>query len=1028
MGNKMDKVIFPTSDYIEINPPTKSLCGSIASFSDGGNAPIPSLTASIVPVQDLHGYDSPWAGGAGKNKLQNVRSTTTINGITFTVNNDGSVFIAGGQTASEFTVFNLIANNLNYYNLTDFGLSYNTDYIINGCPSGGSSTTYRLVFRSGGQAGNKVDAGTGVSFNIASDSSTLKWMPCIMIDANYTIPSGGLLFKPMIRLATVSDATFAPYSNICPISGWTEEVITRCGKNWCPTAIADNIEYIAGDYGTNITINDGVITYNLTITASTYFLLKAFTITKQHVGKTFTMSYSASPSLDDAQCILVLYDGTNRTNLDKTVTITDEMVGKDLTLRFYKYGSGTYTISNIQLEQGTTATTYEPYAGTTTTIPFTDGQGQSVEVFGGEIDVINGGEQPRTLGKIIVDENTDVKVYGGWRFYFDVPNFVSPAYNIVANIQCDKLTTRTKNSMPNTNSISAYDTGGARMIISVNDTITTVEDMKAWLANNPLEIVYELATPTTFYTQPTSIKSLDGENNVSASTGDVCVTYVTQEYQDLTVNFAATASKLGSSNVGSATQPIYLNGGTATACTYTLGKSVPSDAVFTDTDTKVTQTATTTNADYEVLFSYNADNTTRTQGARKSNKLIFNPSKQSLTIGSRATNSTIGSYSFVQGNSITASGIYSQGTGQTTSATGDYSHTEGFHTTANHKSQHVFGEYNIADPSTAAATARGNYVEIVGNGTSSTSSNARTLDWDGNEWLAGSLTIPYNETSSGYTYTASIGQGKIRVENNSAFPIYTEMEYDGIKLSDNRSSSRSDNIISPSDITISTTWDGSHTSLKAALTPEVVTSSTVDLNNYTSSGKWIMTGKISTKTNFPAGYPGELEVVRWSEASNDHYCRQDFKIYNTDRYAPVICSRIGTSSNGTSWNWSAWYSENYMLPNESLEFSVGYPAYGFITTSGTEMHLYFPVYKYLNFTNGVKTMPSSISCTIRQNGKYIGTDFGAATCYPKDWYRQKNIMELVVYNSSGTATAWKNATNNCEVTAIVSAAFNIVYK
>ena len=46
---------------------------------------------------------------------------------------------------------------------------------------------------------------------------------------------------------------------------------------------------------------------------------------------------------------------------------------------------------------------------------------------------------------------------------------------------------------------------------------------------------------------------------------------------------ATTASKLGSSNIGSATQPIYLNAGTATACTYTLGKSVPSDAVFTDT-------------------------------------------------------------------------------------------------------------------------------------------------------------------------------------------------------------------------------------------------------------------------------------------------------------------------------------------------------------------------------------------------------------------------------------------------------------
>lgn len=46
---------------------------------------------------------------------------------------------------------------------------------------------------------------------------------------------------------------------------------------------------------------------------------------------------------------------------------------------------------------------------------------------------------------------------------------------------------------------------------------------------------------------------------------------------------STTASKLGSESKGSATQPIYLNAGVPTACTYTLGKSVPSNAVFTDT-------------------------------------------------------------------------------------------------------------------------------------------------------------------------------------------------------------------------------------------------------------------------------------------------------------------------------------------------------------------------------------------------------------------------------------------------------------
>jgi len=54
----------------------------------------------------------------------------------------------------------------------------------------------------------------------------------------------------------------------------------------------------------------------------------------------------------------------------------------------------------------------------------------------------------------------------------------------------------------------------------------------------------------------------------------------------------------------------------------------------------------------------------------------------------------------------------------------------------------VFGEYNIADTEGFGEEARGAYIEIVGNGTSDTTrTNARTLDWNGNEQLAGSLTI-----------------------------------------------------------------------------------------------------------------------------------------------------------------------------------------------------------------------------------------------------------------------------------------------
>lgn len=109
--------------------------------------------------------------------------------------------------------------------------------------------------------------------------------------------------------------------------------------------------------------------------------------------------------------------------------------------------------------------------------------------------------------------------------------------------------------------------------------------------------------------------------------------------------------------------------------------------------------------------------------------------------GERSSTGSNGYAAHAEGSGTTSNGYASHAEGSSSNATGQASHAEGTGTTANHKSQHVFGEYNIADPSTAAATARGTYIEIVGNGESYSKSNARTLDWSGNESLAGSLTL-----------------------------------------------------------------------------------------------------------------------------------------------------------------------------------------------------------------------------------------------------------------------------------------------
>ncbi|WP_305138426.1 hypothetical protein [Dubosiella newyorkensis] len=62
---------------------------------------------------------------------------------------------------------------------------------------------------------------------------------------------------------------------------------------------------------------------------------------------------------------------------------------------------------------------------------------------------------------------------------------------------------------------------------------------------------------------------------------------------------ATSAAKLDTASAGSGTQPVYFTNGKPNACTYTLGKTVPADAKFTDTNTwrpvqnNLTSTSTT---------------------------------------------------------------------------------------------------------------------------------------------------------------------------------------------------------------------------------------------------------------------------------------------------------------------------------------------------------------------------------------------------------------------------------------------------
>lgn len=121
---------------------------------------------------------------------------------------------------------------------------------------------------------------------------------------------------------------------------------------------------------------------------------------------------------------------------------------------------------------------------------------------------------------------------------------------------------------------------------------------------------------------------------------------------------ATSAVKLDTSTAGSATQPVYFTGGKPVACTYTLGKSVPSNAVFTDTNNKMTQTAIASK-DYTNwrTILWGASNsgkegftpTTVTDGAFTDTNLSYQPSTGTLRAkvfkGALSANTTIGSTS-----------------------------------------------------------------------------------------------------------------------------------------------------------------------------------------------------------------------------------------------------------------------------------------------------------------------------------------------------------------------------------------------
>ena len=149
-----------------------------------------------------------------KNLLKPTSSKTRA-GITYTVNQDGSVALTGTSTTG---------SSYNYFSIPV--TLQPGKYKVNGMPETSSNTTYRVDLRANESGGTAYGYGAKEFEVEFAETTTVYYM--IRIDGSYKEELNGITFYPMIRYADITDDTYEPYK---------ENVDERLIKNKSNTAI-----------------------------------------------------------------------------------------------------------------------------------------------------------------------------------------------------------------------------------------------------------------------------------------------------------------------------------------------------------------------------------------------------------------------------------------------------------------------------------------------------------------------------------------------------------------------------------------------------------------------------------------------------------------------------------------------------------------------------------------------------------------------------------------------------------------------
>ena len=502
----------------EKNPRTFS--GDLASFISDVEETFAKLEVALQPIQSLNGYSSPWVGGAGKNLLENTSASKIASDITWTVNADGTVSTSGIASATT--------------NLTvgAFTAKANVTYVLSGLPT--SVTTNEIFVRFHGPGQNdytfqnvaNYSNGGKIQFSYTSDTSGY-----VDIRIGNGQNANGLTFKPMICLASASEPTvFAPYSNICPISGRASVDTYRTGANLVRVARAysskngitytenaDGTVHAKGTASAESLSAGNPITYLAEADARCLYTLPIgqYNIRNISGGRIYYQIIKADLSANISTQTLAVGNETN-------VTLTEPSV---IYIRV-DLARGTVIDADIEVTvvKGTTALTpYVPWESDkyTTTLGTT--------VYGGTLDVVSG---VLTVTHAIATIGSSSNIgwnSSGWFWWTSLTNKKYGQFNQIASFATQWNSTEALANMPD-----GYMRGGlneATVYFKYNDYAGDVNGVKTALTGQT--VVYELASPTTTTLTAQQINALLGANNVWSNGGEVNIRITERQYTAL---------------------------------------------------------------------------------------------------------------------------------------------------------------------------------------------------------------------------------------------------------------------------------------------------------------------------------------------------------------------------------------------------------------------------------------------------------------------------------------------------------------